>query len=132
MGLVFNQLCIFSQTADCSVNYERALLLYNSGMADSSLSVMKPCLDNDEALNKISKETRARIFRLASLSCIMKGDPEEAEKYARKMLINQPDYKDQQNEGDLDEFRLILDKIFPQPAMRIGISCRRQYAFCKT
>jgi hypothetical protein len=42
----------------------------------------------------MSKETRARIFRLAALSSIMTGNPTEAEKYSRKMLINQPDYKE--------------------------------------
>jgi len=120
--LVTIPFCVSAQTTDCSVNYEKALLLYNSGMADSALSVLKPCLGNKEALNKISKETRARIFRIAALSSIMNGNPGDAEKYTREMLINQPDYKYNQNEGDLAEFGLILDKISPQPSLRFGIT----------
>jgi hypothetical protein len=100
-------------------------------MADSALSVMKPCLNNNEALSKISKETRSRIFRIAALSSIMNGNPSEAEKYARKMLIYQPDYKSQQHEGDLDEFRLILEKISPQPSIRVGIAAGVNIPFVK-
>lgn len=91
-------------------------------MADSALSVMRPCLENNDALNKISKETRARIFRIAALSSIMNGNPAEAEKFARRMLINQPGYKNNPDESDLQEFRLMLDKIAPQPSLRIGIN----------
>ena len=131
MILFFKPFSISAQIADCSVNYEKALLLYNSGMADSALSVVKPCVENNEALNKISKDTRARIFRLAALSSIMTGNPTEAEKYARKMLIYQPDYKNKQNEGDLMEFRLMLDKITPQPSLRIGITAGANIPFVK-
>lgn len=131
MILLIKPFCVSSQTTDCSVNYEKALLLYNSGMADSALSIIKPCLGNNDALNKISKETRARIFRLAALSCIMNGNPTEAEKYARKMLINQPDYKNKPDESDLQEFRLMLDKITPQPSLRIGLTAGINIPFVK-
>jgi hypothetical protein len=100
-------------------------------MADSALNVIKPCLGNNDALNKISKETRARIFRLAALSSIMTGNPGEAEKYARKMLINQPDYKNKPDESDLQEFRLMLDKITPQPSLRIGLTAGINIPFVK-
>ena len=122
MVLLIKPFFIYTQTTDCSVNYEKALLLYNSGMADSALRIMKPCLENKEALNNISKETRSRIFRIAALSSIMNYDPVEAEKYAREMLINQPYYKKNQNEGDLMEFSLMLDKISPQPSFRVGFT----------
>lgn len=131
MALLIKPLCVYSQTTDCSVNYERSLLLYNSGMADSALSVMRPCLENNEALNKISKETRARIFRIAALSSIMNGNPSEAEKYARKMLINQPGYKNNPDESDLQEFRLMLDRITPQPSLRIGLTAGINIPFVK-
>jgi hypothetical protein len=131
MVFLIKPFCVSSQTSDCSVNYEKALLLYNSGMADSALSIIKPCLGNNDALNKISKETRARIFRLAALSSIMNGNPTEAEKYARKMLINQPDYKNNPDESDLQEFRLMLDKITPQPSLRIGVTAGINIPFVK-
>jgi hypothetical protein len=98
------------------------VLLYNSGMADSALRVIEPCLENKDYLNNISKETRARIFRLAALSSIMNYNPSEAEKYAREMLINQPDYEYNQNDGDLMEFGMMLDKMSPQPSFRVGFS----------
>ena len=118
--LTFLQSEIFAQIEDCSLNYEKALLLYNSGMADSALRIMKPCIENKEMLKNISKETRARIYRLAALSGIMTNNPEEAEKFARKLLINEPDYKDKKNDEDLNEFRLLLDKITPKPSLRLG------------
>lgn len=113
---------IVSAQTDCSINYEKAVLLFNSGMADSALIVIKPCVENPEALKNISDDTRARIFRLAALSSIMTGDPGEAEKYAKKMLTYQPDYKNTKHEEDLMEFQLMLDKISPQPSFILGIT----------
>jgi hypothetical protein len=52
----------------------------------------------------------------------MTGKPDDAEKYARKMLTYQPDYKNTQHEGDLMEFQLMLDKISPQPSLILGIT----------
>jgi len=73
------------------MNYERALILYNNGMVDSTFTLLQPCLDNKSDLSGIPKETRARIFRLAALSSIMLGDGEKAEEYNRKMVIYQPE-----------------------------------------
>lgn len=122
MVIFLNPISAFAQTADCPVNYERASLLYNSGMPDSALSIIKPCLENKKALNNISKETRGRIFRLAALSNIMTGSPADAERYARKMLTCLPDYKNKMADEDLLEFRLMLNKLVPQPSLRFGIT----------
>ena len=46
----------------------------------------------------------------------------EAEKYARKMLTYQPDYKNTKHEEDLMEFQLMIDKISPQPSLILGIT----------
>ena len=111
-----------AQVTDCAVNYEKALLLYNRGMADSVLAILKPCMEDKNAFSRLPKETCARIYRLAALSSIMTGNPTEAEEYSKGLLIYQPDYKNSQHEGDLQEFRLMLDRITPQPFIRIGIS----------
>ena len=118
---LFMSLSIKGQTTDCSASYEKALSLYNSGMADSALKVLQPCLETKRTLSSYSRETSGRIFRLAALSSIMTGDPVNAEKYARQMLQYLPDYKKSKNEGDLMEFRLILEKFSAQPLWRIGI-----------
>ena len=131
MVLTFLPSEIFAQIEDCSLNYEKASLLYNSGMADSALRIMRPCIDNKEMMKNISKETRARIYRLAAMSDIMTDNPEEAEKYARMMLINEPDYKDKKNDEDLTEFRLLLDKITPKPSLRLGVSAGVNIPFVK-
>jgi Outer membrane protein beta-barrel domain len=110
-----------AQVVNCSENYEKALKLYNYGMADSALSILKPCLGNKKALDKVSKETGANIFRLAALSSIMKGDPGKAEEYVKQLLKYQPDYKNNMREDDLQEFRLMLNKTYSQPAMRFGV-----------
>ena len=115
-------LTLTAQVTDCTANYEKALLLYNRGMADSVLAILKPCIDDKGALSKLSKETCTRIYRLAALSSIMTGNPDDAEKYARRLLIYQPGYKNSQHEGDLQEFRLILDRINPSPFIRAGIT----------
>lgn len=111
-----------AQQANCSENYEKALKLYNYGLADSALAVLNPCLTNKKALNNISKETGADIFRLAALSSIIKGDPVKAEEYVKEMLRYQPDYKNNPREGDLMEFRMIVNKTYSQPALRIGVT----------
>ena len=109
---------IKGQTTDCSSNYEKALLLYNKGMADSALRVLQPCLENKRNLKNLSKETSGRIFRLAALSSIMIGKPDDAENYVKQMLVYMPDYKNSKNEGDLMEFRIMLDKITAIPSLR--------------
>lgn len=109
-----------AQVLNCSENYEKALRLYNYGMADSALNVLKPCLENKKLLKEISKETCANIFRLAALSSIMTGHPGEAEKYVKQLLKYKPDYKDNIRDDDLMEFRLMLDRTSAQPELKIG------------
>jgi len=48
---------IKGQSSDCYNNYDKALLFYNSGMSDSTLATLKPCLENKESLGKVPKET---------------------------------------------------------------------------
>jgi Outer membrane protein beta-barrel domain len=126
---LFMPLSIKGQTTDCSSGYDQALLLYNRGMADSALRVLKPCLETKRILNSTSRQTSGRIFRLAALSSIMTENPDDAEKYAKQMLQYLPDYKNSENEGDLMEFRLILDKLSAQPLWRIGIMAGTNYPF---
>ncbi|MCK4346799.1 MAG: PorT family protein [Bacteroidales bacterium] len=109
-----------AQEVNCSENYETALRLYNYGMADSALNVLKPCLENKKISKKVSKETCANIFRLAALSSIMTGHPGEAEKYVKQLLMYKPDYKDNIRDDDLMEFRLMLDRTSAQPELKIG------------
>jgi outer membrane protein W len=120
-----------AQDVNCSENYEKALKLYNYGMADSALSILKPCLGNKKVLDKISKETAANIFRLATLSSIMKGDPVKAEEYVKQLLKYQPDYKNNLREDDLAEFRQMLNKNYSQPALRIGLTGGANMPFVK-
>jgi hypothetical protein len=122
-------LSIKGQSTDCSANYEKALLLYNRGMADSALKVLQPCLETKGTLNSLSARTCGRIFRLAALSSIMTENPGDAESYAKRMLQYQPDYKNNEKEGDLMEFRLILDKFSAQPLWRIAIIAGSNYPF---
>jgi hypothetical protein len=112
----------YAQIPDCSGNYEAGLKLYNSGLADSALTILNPCMSNKNAMNNLSKETAANIFRLASLSAIMTGDPVSAEEYVKKMLKYKPDYKNNFREDDLMEFRILVNKAFSQPAHRIGLT----------
>jgi len=120
---------IKGQTTDCSASYEKALFLYNGGMADSALRVLQTCLETKRTLNSTSRQTSGRIFRLAALSSIMTGNPDDAEKYAKLMLQYLPDYKKSKNEGDLMEFRLILDKFSAQPLWRFGILAGANYPY---
>jgi hypothetical protein len=110
---------IKGQTTDCSSNYEKALLLYNRGMSDSALRILQPCLENKRNLNNLSDRTKGRIFRLAALSSIMTDNPVDAEKYVRQMLEYQHNYKNSINEGDLMEFRLMLDRVTAIPSLKV-------------
>ena len=109
------------QVADCYENYERALKLYNSGLDDSVLIILNPCLENNKAHNRVSKELDANIYRLAALSCIMKNDPAKAEYYIKQLLKYQPDYKNKFRDDDLMEFRVMINSNHSQPAFRIGV-----------
>lgn len=110
-----------AQVVDCSTNYEAALRLYNYGMADSALNILKPCLESKKALKQVPKETSANIFRLAALASIMTGNPQDADKYITQLLKYQPDYKDNIRDDDLEEFRLILNSKSAQPDIRLGV-----------
>ncbi|KPK83401.1 MAG: hypothetical protein AMS27_13020 [Bacteroides sp. SM23_62_1] len=122
LGLSFVSFQGNAQGVDCSGNYEAAMRLYNYGMADSALNMLKPCLESKKALKQVSKETSANIFRLAALSSIMTGNPEDAERYVKELLKYQPDYKENIRDDDLQEFRLMLERSTSQPELRIGIS----------
>ena len=110
-----------AQVVNCSENYEAALKLYNYGMADSALNVLRPCLGNTKAMSNITNETSAKIFRLAALASIMKGDPGRAEEYVRQLLKYQPDYKNNLTDDDLMEFRMMVSKTYSQPDLRLGV-----------
>jgi outer membrane protein W len=120
-GLFLISLKSTSQIINCSDNYEKALKFYNSGMVDSALNVIKPCLGNTKALDGVTNGTRVNIYRLAALSEIMKGDPDKAEVYVKQLLKYKPDYKTSFREDDLMEFRQMLDKSYSQPSLRLGI-----------
>ncbi|MCX6254213.1 MAG: outer membrane beta-barrel protein [Bacteroidia bacterium] len=122
---------INAQEVNCSQNYEAALKLYNYGMADSALAILKPCLENKKALDKVSRETGANIFRLAALSSIMKGDPSKAEEYVKQLLKYQPDYKNNLRVDDLMEFRLMVSNTSSQPSLRLGITAGANMPFVK-
>jgi opacity protein-like surface antigen len=131
IGLCFLSLNSYSQGVNCSDNYEKALQLYNYGMADSALSVMKPCLEHAKALKGLSKEICAEIFRLAALSSVMTGNPEKADEYITQLLKYQPDYKSNIREDDLEEFKLILNSKSAQPDLILGVRAGINIPFLK-
>jgi len=131
LGIVLLSVYCTAQEVSCSDRYEAALGLYNYGMADSALSTLKPCLDNKQVLKQQSKETSASMFRLAALSSIMTGNPEEADKYITRLLQYQPDYKENFREDDLEEFRLILLNKSTHPSIMLGIRAGINIPFLK-
>jgi hypothetical protein len=122
---------INGQVTDCYAKYEKALVLYNSGMSDSTLAMLRPCLENKENMSSVPQETRARIYRLAALSSIMQGNATNAEDYVRQLLINQPDYMSNPNPDDLMEFKQIVERIEVKPSMRLGIRAGTNYPLLK-
>jgi Outer membrane protein beta-barrel domain len=131
LALLFVTLKSKSQVTNYSENYEDALKLYNYGMPDSALSILRPCLESKNALNSVSKKTRVDIIRLAALSCIIKGDPVKAIEYVRKLIEYQPDYKNNYRDDDLMEFRLMIDKTIALPDVRIGVNAGTNLPFVK-
>jgi len=119
--IFFTSLNIYAQLTDPDTDYDKALQLYNYGMADSSLNVLKPYLENKKELNKLSNERCAGIFRLAALSAIMTGKNTEAEGYVRQLVTYKPDYRRNFRENDLTEFRLMVDRSIARPSIRIGV-----------
>ena len=110
-----------AQALDPDADYEKALQFYNYGMADSALNVLKPYLENNKELNKLSKGRCASFFRLAALSAIMTDNAAEAEAYVRHLVTYRPDYRHNYRENDLTEFRLMVDKAVSRPSVRIGV-----------
>jgi hypothetical protein len=119
--IFFTSLNIHAQMTDPDADYDKAMQLYNYGMADSALNVLKPYLNNKKELSKLSKESCTTIFRLAALSAIMTGNTTEAGAYVRQMVTYKPDYRNKYLENDLTEFRLIVDRSPAQPSVRIGL-----------
>jgi tetratricopeptide (TPR) repeat protein len=119
--LVFTAINCLAQSGDIYADYEKALQLYNYGMADSALILLNTCIENRKELNRLSPERRASIYRLAALSDIMIGNSDEAEEYARRMVKNKPDYRQHYQDDDLMEFRMMVERTIAQPSFRIGI-----------
>lgn len=120
-GFVLLSFHVQAQEVNCSDKYEAALSIYNYGMADSALNLLKPCLESNQALKQVSRETAANIYRLAALSSIMTGNPGDAERYVRELLKYKPDYAENMREDDLEEFRLMLQRSTSQPSLRVGL-----------
>lgn len=131
LGLCFLSLNNYSQVVNCNENYETALKLYNYGMADSALSILKPCLEHSKSLKGLPKETCAEIFRLAALSNVMTGNPEEAGEYITQLLKYAPDYKTSIREDDLEEFKMILNSKSAQPDLIVGFRAGTNMPFLK-
>jgi opacity protein-like surface antigen len=131
LGLSLLSLNSYSQGVNCSDNYEKALQFYNYGMADSALSILNPCLEHTKVLKGLSNQICADIFRLAALSSIMTGNPEEADEYIAQLLKYQPDYKNNIREDDLEEFKLILNSKSAQPDLILGVSAGINIPFLK-
>lgn len=131
LGLCFLSLNSYSQGVNCSDNYEKALQFYNYGMADSALSILNPCLEHTKALKGLPNQTCADIFRLAALSSIMTGNPEEADEYITQLLKYQPDYKNRIRDDDLEEFKLILNSKSAQPDLILGVRAGINIPFLK-
>ena len=131
LGLCFLSLNSYSQVVNCSENYEKALQLYTYGMADSALSILKPCLEHTKNLKGLAKETCADIFRLAALSSIMTGNPKKVDEYITQLLKYQPDYKNNIRDDDLEEFKLILNSKSAQPDLILGVRAGTNLPFLK-
>ena len=126
--IVTGILCLFlchipskAQEVDCGEKYSLALTQYNYGLADSALAILEPCLFNSRVHKQLSNDESVDIYRLAALSSIMIGDPENAERCVRQMLQYKPDYAKNWREGDLMEFRYMIENITSQPLVRLGI-----------
>lgn len=110
-----------AQEIDCGDKYQSALEQYNLGLAESALSILEPCLQSQRIHKDLTRVESVNIYRLAALSSIMIGNPEDAEKYIRELLKYQPDYAENWREGDLMEFRQIFEGVSSQPSFKLGL-----------
>ena len=121
LGLLFYFNTSMAQEVDCGENYESALAQYNLGLADAALSILEPCLLNQRVHKELTRIESVNIYRLAALASIMIGNPEDAEKYIKELLKYQPDYAETWREGDLMEFRQIIEGSSSQPSFKLGL-----------
>ena len=121
LGLLFYCYSSVAQEINCERSYELALSQYNNGLADSALSILEPCLLNNRVHKDLSKDESADIFRLGALASIMIGQPEDAEKDVREMLKYDPDYSEHWREGDLEEFRYMIEGVTSQASLKLGL-----------
>jgi hypothetical protein len=119
---------IQSQDNDLSFVYFNALNKYNAGETDSALSMLNSGLKNKELYRQTSKSTRANIYRLSALSCIQLYKQDEARANIGKMLVNDPDYRNNYREGDLAEFRNMADEFTVLPGITIGAGFFSDYS----
>jgi len=121
LSLLFCYNTSMAQEIDCGENYGLALTQYNLGLADAALSILEPCLFNKRINKDLTGGESTNIYRLAALSSIMIGNSEAAEKFVREMLKYAPDYAENWREGDLMEFRHMIEGITSQPSLKLGL-----------
>ena len=121
LSLLFYCNSSMAQDVNCGENYELALTQYNLGLADSALSILEPCLLSQRVHKDLSRDESVNIYRLAALSSIMIGNPEGAEKYVRELVKYDPDYAEHWREGDLMEFRQMIEGVTSQPSLKLGL-----------
>jgi hypothetical protein len=119
---------IFSQVNDCSFAYYNALNLYNTGKVDTAYNLLRSCLGNKHLLRNTSKSTKADIYRLSALSSILLENPDDARLNIKKLLTYQPYYKNNFKQGDLLEFRKMVDEFSVQPEFVVGVNCFKDYS----
>jgi len=117
----------FAQLTDCVISYAKALDMYNTGQFNVALETLTPCLESTNAQKKVSKSTRMELFRLAALCSYLTGKTEEADRYTRKVLFYQPDYKNNPRDDDLAEFTGSINSLIVLPKLSVGLSAGTSY-----
>jgi len=119
---------IFAQENDLSYAYYNATNLYNTGKIDSAYSILSESLKNKQLYKKTSKNTKASIYRLTALSSILLENHDNARYYVKRMLACRPYYRDNFREGDLLEFRSLVEEYTVLPRVVIGAGVFTDYS----
>lgn len=131
LTIIFLAACSASITAqvnDCSFYYYNAMNLYSTGNIDSAYAITRYCIRDARLFSKTPSKTKADIYRLNALSSILLDKPDDARASIKKLLSFQPYYKDNFRQGDLLEFKQVVNSFSVQPELLAGVNCFTGYS----
>lgn len=118
---------LFGQ-ADCGKFVEEANELYSAGNYDDCIQLLEEGLENCGSFLVMTKNRRERAYVLLINSSLEKDSLQAVDKYFRRLLKNNPDFK-RKDYDEIDDFERNLNNYYVIPRLFVGTKIQYRRAW---